>query len=188
MEQKTDNIEIIRSKRRTLAIQITDQGTVVVRAPLRMKEREIGRFLEEKADWIEKHRSLALKRAAESGPAYTEEQLGEIEARAKTDIRQRVERFANIMGVSYGKVTIRRQKTRWGSCSAKGNLNFNCLLEECPPEVRDYVVVHELAHRVELNHSNRFWSEVGKIIPGYKLQRDWLKENGARLIQRLEKN
>ncbi len=89
------------------------------------------------------------------------------------------------MGVSYGRITIRSQRTRWGSCSSKGNLNFNCLLLLCPEAVQDYVVVHELCHRKELNHSPKFWAEVERICPDYKTHRKWLKENGSSLIGRL---
>jgi len=89
------------------------------------------------------------------------------------------------VGVDYGRITIRSQRTRWGSCSAKGNLNFNCLLMLCPEEVRDYVVIHELCHRKELNHSPKFWAEVEKVCPDHARQRKWLKENGGSLIARL---
>ena len=91
-----------------------------------------------------------------------------------------------MVGVTVGRVTIRNQKTRWGSCSTKGNLNFNCLLMLCPEEVRDYVVVHELCHRKELNHSARFWAEVEKILPDYCIKRKWLKEHGIEIIGRME--
>ena len=82
------------------------------------------------------------------------------------------------MGVKYGRITVRRQKTRWGSCSSKGNLNFNCLLMLCPDFVVDYVVVHELCHLKQMNHSERFWAEVERVLPQYKEARKWLKENG----------
>lgn len=84
-----------------------------------------------------------------------------------------------------GQIVIRTQYARWGSCSSKGNLNFNCLLALVPPEVLDYVFVHELCHRKELNHSARFWNEVEQILPGYKAQRKWLKEHGSTLISRI---
>ena len=83
-------------------------------------------------------------------------------------------------------ITIRNQKTRWGSCSSKGNLNFNCLLMLTPPEVIDYVVVHELCHRKEMNHSGAFWAEVEKVLPDYKEQVKWLKENGGQIIGRMK--
>mgnify|MGYP002547163680 CR=1 FL=1 len=85
------------------------------------------------------------------------------------------------MGVSYGRVSIRDQRTRWGSCSGKGNLNFNWKLSLVPDEILDYVVVHELAHRKEMNHSQRFWAEVERILPDYKARRKWLKEFGSQV-------
>ena len=103
----------------------------------------------------------------------------------KTIIPVRAAYFAPLVGVSYGRITIRSQHTRWGSCSSKGNLNFNCLLALVPPEVLDYVVVHELCHRKEMNHSPRFWAEVERILPDYKMSLKWLKENGTALIGRL---
>ena len=105
---------------------------------------------------------------------------------ARKDIPPRVEHFARVMGLNYGKVAIRAQRTRWGSCSAKGNLNFNCLLVLLPDEVRDYVVVHELAHLKDMNHSPRFWAEVGKVIPDYKLRRAQLRELGRPLISMIK--
>ena len=106
---------------------------------------------------------------------------------ARQTIPERVAHFAPLVGVTYGRITIRSQHTLWGSCSSKGNLNFNCLLMLTPPEVLDYVVVHELCHRKEMNHSARFWAEVGRVIPDYEIQRKWLRENGTALISRLEK-
>ena len=99
----------------------------------------------------------------------------------------RVEYFANLIGVTYGRITIRNQKTRWGSCSSKGNLNFNCLLMSTPSEVLDYVVVHELCHRKEMNHSKAFWTEVEKALPDYRDAVKWLKEEGSQIMQRNRK-
>lgn len=105
--------------------------------------------------------------------------------KAKQILPERIAYFASLLGVSYGRITIRAQRSRWGSCSAKGNLNFNCLLMLVPPEVRDYVVVHELCHRLELNHSPKFWAWVERVVPDYKLHRTWLRDNGSSLIGRL---
>ena len=105
--------------------------------------------------------------------------------RAAEVIPQRVAYFAQKIGVTYGRITIRNQKTRWGSCTAEGNLNFNCLLMEAPPEVLDSVVVHELCHRKEMNHSERFYAEVLRVFPDYWAQDKWLKENGHMLMAML---
>lgn len=95
---------------------------------------------------------------------------------AKRYIPERVAYWADIIGVTYGRISIRQQKTRWGSCSGEGNLNFNCLLMQMPKEIIDYVIVHELCHRKQMNHSKLFWAEVAKILPDYKERRKALKE------------
>ena len=112
-------------------------------------------------------------------------EVAELAEKAAEVLPEKVSRFAQQLGVSYGRITIRSQRTRWGSCSAKGNLNFNCLLMLCPEEVQDYVVIHELCHRKEMNHSTVFWAEVERHCPDYRVHRKWLKDNGASLISRL---
>ena len=107
---------------------------------------------------------------------FTEQEIAELKKQAKKYIPGRVDYYAAQMHVSYGRIAIRCQKTRWGSCSQKGNLNFNCLLMKLPPEIIDYVVVHELCHRLQMNHSPKFWAEVEKVLPDYKKYRKWLKE------------
>ena len=176
--------EVIRSNRKTIAVQIRGDVRIIVRAPLRMAAKDIQHFVDSKAAWIEKHLAIIQQRQQPVASAFSLEQLHQLADAAKQDIPQRVARFA-ALGVTYGRITIRAQKSRWGSCSGKGNLNFNCLLMLCPEDVRDYVVVHELCHRKELNHSPRFWAEVEKVLPGYRMQRKWLKENGGGLIRRL---
>ena len=100
-------------------------------------------------------------------------------------IPARVEFFAGRLGVSFGRISYRFQRTRWGSCSARGDLSFNCLLMLCPPEVLDYVVVHELCHRRHMDHSGRFWAEVALTLPDYNSRRAWLREHGPALMARL---
>ena len=177
--------ELIRSQRKTIAIQIKGDGRVIVRAPLRAPAAEIQRFVDSKADWIGKHLAAIRRRQSSPQMAFTAGQLRQLADAALQDIPRRVAKFAPIVGVSCGCITIRAQKSRWGSCSAKGNLNFNCLLMLCPEDVRDYVVVHELCHRKELNHSPRFWAEVSRVLPGYAVQCKWLKDNGGGIISRL---
>lgn len=181
----TEQVEIIRSERKTVAIQIKSDGRVVVRAPMRMSGADITRLVEEKSDWIEKHMAQLRRQSGSAEPAFTPEQLRQLAEAARQNLPRRVARFAPLVGVSYGRVTIRAQKSRWGSCSSKGNLNFNCLLMLCPEDVRDYVVVHELCHRKEMNHSRRFWQELARVLPEYEKQRQWLKINGSSLIRRL---
>lgn len=92
-----------------------------------------------------------------------------------------VNRWAPQIGARYGRVSIKDQKTRWGSCSQKGNLNFNWRLIHAPEAVRDYVVIHELCHLTQMNHSQKFWQEVSRFCPDYKSHRQWLRENGRTL-------
>lgn len=101
--------------------------------------------------------------------------------RALERIRERLDRFAPRIGVDFGRVTVRDQRSRWGSCSSKGNLNFNWKLIMAPPEVLDYVVIHELCHRIEFNHSPRFWQLVRGQMPEYEDWKKWLKNHGGEL-------
>lgn len=180
-------VNVIRSSRRTMSLEIREDGTILVRAPYRMPDSEIQRFVCEKSDWIEKHLQMQAERKSEMPPEerLTIQEIQELADKALVEIPKRVAYYAQKMQVTYGRITIRNQKTRWGSCSRKGNLNFNCLLMLTPPEVVDYVVVHELCHRKEMNHSARFWAEVEKVLPDYRMHREWLKENGGRLIARM---
>lgn len=188
MDHTDYEITLIRSRRKSLAIEITPELQVVVRAPVRMPVREINAFVQERDDWIREHlqRMAGKKRLREQHrePALSEEELQELATQAMTLIPQKVRYYAQVIGVTYGRITIRNQRTRWGSCSGKGNLNFNCLLLLMPEEVLDYVVVHELCHRKEMNHSARFWEEVEKILPDYRQRRKWLKDNGGRIMDR----
>ena len=171
--------QLIRSSRKTISIQITPRGELVVRCPSRMKKADVDAFVAGKADWIRKHLPDPAQKAL---PAFSREELEKLGQAAMKDIPVRVERLGAAVGVSYGRITIRNQRTRWGSCSGKGNLNFNCLLMLVPEEVRDYVVVHELCHRRHMDHSAAFWAEVERVLPDYKLRRKWLKDNGPALM------
>ena len=177
---------VIRSNRKTIGLEIGPKG-LIVRVPRRMSDARIEAFLESRQDWIRVHtEKYAARQAALSGvEKLSPEGLQALIRAAKTEIPLRVAFYAPIVGVDYGRVSIRCQRSRWGSCSSKGNLNFNCLLMLAPPEVLDSVVVHELCHRKEMNHSPRFYAEVLRVFPDYKRWNKWLKDNGALLFARL---
>ena len=180
---------IIRSSRKTLAIQISVSGQVTVRAPHTMPDSTIHRFLSQKESWILEHLSHAATDPAQpqaENPPLSEFRRSYYMESARKIFKRKTAAYARKMGVTYGRITIREQKTRWGSCTSEGNLNFNWLLILAPPEVLDYVVVHELCHRKEMNHSGAFWAEVEKVLPDYKEQVKWLKENGGQIIGRMK--
>lgn len=179
-----ENIKIIRSRRKTVSLQIRQDASLEVRVPLYMTEKEIMDFLHDKSSWIEKNRQKVLERQEKIKKLkpLTAEEIKELAKKAALVITEKAAYFAEKIGVDYGRITIRCQKSRWGSCSGKGNLNFNCLLMLVPEDVLDYVIVHELCHRKEMNHSAVFWKEVAGILPDYKKQVIWLKENGGDII------
>lgn len=182
-----NKIQIIKSNRKSISIEIKKDLSIIVCAPLLMRDKEIAQFINSKNAWIEKHLKVIQERNEKSIDTvkFTDDEIKELAAKALEYLPQRVSHFAAIIGVTYGRVTIRNQVSRWGSCSAKGNLNFNCLLMLTPSDVIDYVVVHELCHRKEMNHSPKFWNEVEKVLPNYKSSRKWLKDNGGVLIDKL---
>lgn len=172
-----------------MSLQVKHDGQIVVRAPRSASLTEIESFVRKNSAWLKKHLAMVEEEmaalAASPVEPLTMEDIQGLAEEAMRVIPAKTACFASLVGVQYGRITIRNQKTRWGSCSAKGNLNFNCLLMLAPPEVLDYVIVHELCHRKEMNHSPRFWKEVAKIIPDYKKQEKWLKTEGAQLMRRM---
>lgn len=181
------DIKITKSKRKTISLQIKSDGSMELKAPLQMSDTQIQDFLNKKSDWIEKHLRTFQERQQQMSQIkpLTIEEIHELADQALEVIPKRVAYFSPLVGVTYGRITIRNQKSRWGSCSSKGNLNFNCLLMLAPADVLDYVVVHELCHRKEMNHSPQFWAEVGKVLPDYEKQKEWLKENGDDIMMRM---
>ena len=169
---------IIRSNRKTLGLQVRTDGQVIVRAPVKLAEAEIQRFVTQHEDWIRKQQERIQKNRQEQPTAekLTMQEIQQLADQALKVIPERVAYYAPKVGVTYGNITIRNQKSRWGSCSAKGNLNFNWKLALMPDEILDYVVVHELAHRMEMNHSDKFWKIVENVLPDYRERRKWLKE------------
>lgn len=173
---------LIRSGRRSVAIQIKN-GELIVRAPLSTPLSRIEQFVSDHIDWIEKH--MSTPKEDELVP-ITPDEIRELADKALLYIPERVRHYASIMGVTFGRITIRNQRSKWGSCSSKGNLNFNCLLMLTPPEVIDSTVVHELCHLKEMNHSKRFYDLVLRYYPEYHKWNKWLKKNGNTLIRRME--
>ena len=179
-------ITIIRTNRKTLAVQLR-RGEIIARVPLRMKGRDIYKFIESKKPWIEKHLAAMSEqeKALDGIKPFTQEEIKALAEKAKVIIPERVKYYAPKVGVTYNRITIRCQRTRWGSCSSEGNLNFNCLLVLFPLEIIDSVVVHELCHRKHMNHSPQFYAEIEKVFPDYKKCNKWLKDNGVAYLNRL---
>ena len=179
-------MKIIKSNRRTMSATIKD-GIVVVRAPLRIADKEIMRFLQEHESWILKNLVKYQEMEKQMGEPLKLEEIKELAEKALKEIPPIVKYYAEMIGVSYGRITVRNQTTKWGSCTAKGNLNFNCLLMLAPREVLESVIVHELCHRKYMDHSKRFYDEILKVFPDYHKWDKWLKDNGGILINRMRR-
>lgn len=176
-------VQVIRSGRKTAAIEVRPDGSVTARIPNRMTDAQLEDFLAKHRDWVvrkirlmEQKQSTAKETGAPGWQDLTPEEIQCIKAK----FLQRVEAYSRRMNVTFGRITIRDQKTRWGSCSAKGNLNFNYRLYYLSEELLDYVVVHELAHRRHMDHSGAFWEEVGRYCPDYQVCRKKLRNYTTR--------
>lgn len=215
--------QMLRSKRKTLALIVKPDGSLIVRAPWRTPEKTIREFIENHAEWIEKKRAEALATLPATPRQYVPGEifryLGDeypleivngqskalvledhfklaessqmnarlvferwYRAEARHILSERVNLYASQHGFQHEKIGITSARTRWGSCSTNGSLNFSWRLIMAPMEAIDYVVVHELAHTVHHNHSKRFWKKVEKILPDYKERRKWLRKNGPGLM------
>ena len=175
--------EVIRSNRKSMAVEIK-LNKLIIRAPMQVSNEEINSFMLKNKAWIEQHlaNAAAQQQVVASVKKLTVDEIRQLADKALEAIPERVKHYAPLVGVTYGRITIRNQRSKWGSCSNKGNLNFNCLLMLTPPEVIDSVVVHELCHRKEMNHSDKFYSEVLRVFPDYWKWDRWLKDNGNILM------
>ena len=162
-----------------LRIVVNCDAVVSVVSPKGFSLNMIDKVILEKADWI-KARILHFKKIEKLKKPIEIEQgsFYACNARAKKFVKERVEYFNQFYKFEYNKISIKRQSTRWGSCSSKKNLNFNYKILFLPKELVDYIVVHELCHLKEMNHARSFWNLVGQVIPDYKKRvRDLKKIN-----------
>ena len=179
------NYTIKRSNRKTIGLQITDEG-LIVRAPYNASDADIREVVSRHSRWIDSHlaRHQQAKAAALAKGLLSAADIRRLADEARDYIPGRVHHYAALLGVVPGRITIRHQKTRWGSCSARGNMNFNCLLMLAPPDVIDSVIVHELCHLLELNHSQRFYGHVLRVFPEYQRCHAWLRQHGPEIMAR----
>lgn len=163
------------------------QKGLMVRAPVGYPKGKADAFVEAHKDWIVKQaaRQEAVISGAEALGILSDRELAALKKQASEVLPLRLEAWAKLIGVHYAKVTVRTQKTRWGSCSAKGAINLNSLLMLAPPEVIDSVLVHELCHLKQMNHSERFYQEIYKVMPDYDRRHQWLKKNGPLIMARI---
>lgn len=168
------NYKIIRSKRKTLAIQVTDKCEIIVRAPYLCSAQKIHRFVEVNSDWIDKALNKQ-KKSADNKIYLSESDIVQLKKLAKEVLPQRVEYYSAIMGVKPENIKITSAQKRFGSCSGKNNICFSYMVMLYPPEAIDYVVVHELAHIVHHNHSKAFYSFIESVLPDYKAREKMLK-------------
>ena len=159
--------EIIYSKRKTLALQVKADLTVVVKAPRGLSRKYIDDFVNQKADWIcqrlQKYKSLPF-----NPYMFTKQEIADLKRNTLEIVVPRVQHYASIMGLTPNKISASSAKARFASCNSRGNLSFSFRLCLYPIEAIDYIVVHELSHMVEMNHSKRFWAVVEKYMPDYK--------------------
>lgn len=184
-------VEIIRSNRKSISIEVCPEGYIKVKAPLGVTQKQIKQLLAKRASWIEKHLRKIQKEqqyfAREEMNPFTPEEKKELTKRGKAELIPRTRQLAEALGLSekLHDVRIKLQKSRFGSCSGKGNINLNAILVLAPKEVSDYVIIHELCHLKQMNHSALFWEEVKKAMPEYQNSKRWLKDYGGGLIRRL---
>src|SRR5512145_2826399 len=219
--------QLVRSKRKSVALIVESDGRLIVRAPLHLSLAQIQSLVDSKAAWVQQKRAqLKDVRARNVSPVPTRYVVGEAfsflgeqyplavipgerprlclskgkflltqaalpqaeqiftawyREQARRICSQRAAELAQEMGLSFACIRISSARTRWGSCSSRGTLSFTWRLVLAPAEIVDYVVVHELAHLRQPNHSPHFWAIVAEFIPDYKQRRAWLKKHGASL-------
>lgn len=178
-------------------LRVEPDGSVRVTLPARGTRADALRFVREKIGWIERERyRQAIERATaawvnegralvdgrwvDTGPAGVEAVKERLRRTAERQLPARLRELAAAHGFTVAGVSVRDQRSRWGSCSSSGRLSLNWRLVQMPPAVRDYILLHELAHLRHPDHSRRFWREVDRLCPGHRDARRWLREHGGR--------
>jgi len=168
--------EVIRSNRRTLALEVRAPGIVTVRIPRRTSQRAVAQLLDAHANWIARALYRTEQRLAGATPSLADDERSRLRELAAEELPELVASWAPAVGVKPSRIQIRQQRTRWGSCSARGTISLNAQLMLLEPELRDYVIVHELCHLAHHNHGPHFWATVERVLPDYRTRRARLKE------------
>ena len=170
-----ESYELIRSRRRTLALEITRDCRVLVRAPLRLSQAKIDTFVSSHEAWIQTHLEQQRQRMASTPPPPTQADIAALKAKARAVLPEKVAYWSEKMGIRPTGLKITTARKRYGSCSGKNSLCFSCFLMDCPDEAIDLVVVHELCHIREKNHGPRFYALLGQYLPDYKERKKLLR-------------
>lgn len=163
-----EHYELIRSRRKTLALEITRDCRVLVRAPQRLSQAKIDDFVERHADWISVHLEKQRLRAASAPPPPTDADIEALKAKARAVLPPKVAYWSQQMGLAPTGIKVTAARKRYGSCNSKNSLCFSCFLMNCPEEAIDLVVVHELCHIRERNHGPRFYALLEQYLPDHK--------------------
>lgn len=179
LENKKISYTLRKSRRaRRMRLAVYSDGTIVVTTPFDLKESVAEKFIREKSDWLFSKISFFKQFKGKATARYSNEDYLKYKDAAHALAVERAEYFNKIYGFSYNRINIKNQKTRWGSCSNKGNLNFNYKIALLPERLADYIIVHELCHLREFNHSKQFWSLVAQAMPDYTKIRAKLSKGG----------
>ena len=169
------NYELIRSRRKTLSLEITKEGRVVVRSPMRLSKQAIDAFVQKHEGWIVKKLALVSERAAAAPPPETPEEIEALKEAARRHLPERVAYWSAVTGLKPTGIKITTARKRYGSCNGKNSLCFSCFLMRCPEEAIDLVVVHELCHIREKNHGPRFYALLAHYLPDYQERKKLLR-------------
>ena len=167
--------QVLRSRRRTLALEVTKTGQLLVRAPLRTSDAAIRAFVTAHEGWAKVHMAKVREKLATALPPQSQEDIAALKAKAKAILPPKIARYAAILGVTPTGFHVTEARTRYGSCSGKNSLSFSCFLMLCPEEAIDLVVVHELCHIHHHDHSPAFYAQLSSVLPDHRERRKLLR-------------